>query len=277
MSSTPGVARSSDRRAVGRLQSRAYLALLLLAFGLWLSLVPSGLLGKADAIAYAVCHRIDLRSFHLGDRALPLCARCTGMYCGALLSLFYYAGRGRNRSASFPRWPLLIPLGLFAAAWAVDGLNSYLQLLPGLPYLYPASNPLRLVTGTLMGLTLGTLVYTGFNQTAWHEAIPEPALRSASDLGLLLLLAGLVDGGVLSENPLLLYPLALVSSFGVLLLLTLIYAMVLMMLLRRENAGHVWADLLSPLAGGATLAIAQIAALDWARLALTGTWAGFSL
>jgi hypothetical protein len=51
----------------------AFIAVLLA--GLWAT--PPGLLGKADAIGYAVCHRIDLRSFHLGDRQLPLCARCT--------------------------------------------------------------------------------------------------------------------------------------------------------------------------------------------------------
>ena len=53
----------------------------------WLFNTPLGLLGKADAIGYAVCHRIDLRSFHLGDRTLPLCARCTGMFLGTLVSL----------------------------------------------------------------------------------------------------------------------------------------------------------------------------------------------
>ena len=62
---------------------------LALAVGLvllgWLLNTPPGLLGKADAIGYAVCHRIDLRSFHLGERALPLCARCSGMYLGAML------------------------------------------------------------------------------------------------------------------------------------------------------------------------------------------------
>ena len=38
-----------------------------------------GILGHADEIGYAVCHQIDLRSFHIGDRPLPLCARCSGM------------------------------------------------------------------------------------------------------------------------------------------------------------------------------------------------------
>ncbi len=53
----------------------------------WLLNTPNGLLGKADALGYAVCHRIDARSFHIHDRQTPLCSRCTGMYLGAMLGL----------------------------------------------------------------------------------------------------------------------------------------------------------------------------------------------
>lgn len=267
----------APERPFRSLLRRAYVALPLVAFAIWLSLTPSGLLGKADALGYAVCHRIDLRSFHLGDRPLPLCARCTGMYLGGLLTLTYYSARGRSRSSSFPRWPLLVPLALFAVAWAIDGLNSYFQLFPGMPHAYPPSNTLRLITGTLMGISLGTVVYTGFNQTVWRDPDPRPPLRSAGDLAALLALGALVDGAVLSENVLLLYPLALLSSLAVLLLLTLIYTMVLTMLLRRENSAPQWRDLLAVLCGGATLAIGQIAVLDGIRLTLTASWAGFSL
>ncbi len=255
----------------------ASLALPLVAFSIWLSLTPSGLLGKADALGYAVCHRIDLRSFHLGERPLPLCARCTGLYLGALLTLTYSLARGRTRHSSLPHWPLLLALTAFALAWALDGLNSYLHLFPGLPHAYPPSNTLRLITGTLMGISLGTAVSIGFNQTVWRDPTPAPPLRSAGDLAALLVLGALVDGAVLSENVLLLYPLALLSGLAVLLLLTLIYTMVLTMLLRRENSASRWGDLLALLSGGATLAIGQIAILDGIRLALTGSWAGFSL
>lgn len=277
MSSPGSAARRAFATRLVPFLRRAYLALPLVAFAIWLNLAPAGLLGKADALAYAVCHRIELRSFHLGDRPLPLCARCTGMYLGALLTLTYFHGRGRSRFSSFPRWPLLVPLGLFALVWAVDGLNSYFQLLPGLPHAYPASNTLRLITGTLMGISLGTIVYTGFNQIAWRDPVPIPPLRSSGDLAALVGLGALVDGAVLSENVLLLYPLALLSSLAVLLLLTLIYTMVLAMLLRRENCAGHWRDLLAPVCGGATLAIGQVAILDGVRLALTGSWAGFSL
>ena len=38
-------------------------ALAVIVTVVWLSYTPPGLLGKADAIGYAVCHRISARSF----------------------------------------------------------------------------------------------------------------------------------------------------------------------------------------------------------------------
>jgi len=243
----------------------------------WLALTPGGLLGKADAIGYAVCHRIDLRSFHLGARALPLCARCSGMYLGSLAGMAGLAGLGRLRFGRFPRPALLVVFAAFAAFWAIDGLNSYLTLIPGAPHAYEPSNSLRLITGTLMGLAIGMVVFTGFNQNAWRDWKDEPVLRSPREIGLLLVLGGVVVALVLSENPLVLYPLALLSAAGVLTILGLVYAVVFMLVLRRENRAQSWGDLALPVVAGVTLAVLQIGLLDLARYALTGTWGGFAL
>src|SRR5687767_1837892 len=62
-------------------------ATLLIALVMWVSFTPGGILGKADAVGYAVCHRITLRSFSYteGGRQLPMCARCTGTFIGVLI------------------------------------------------------------------------------------------------------------------------------------------------------------------------------------------------
>jgi uncharacterized membrane protein len=243
----------------------------------WLALTPSGLLGKADAVAYAVCHRIDLRSFHLGTRALPLCARCTGMYLGALAALGGLLAMGKARHGGFPRPALFAVLGVFAAAWAVDGLNSYLTLIPGAPHAYEPNNILRLATGLLMGLALGTIVLAGFNQNAWRDWKKDPVLGTWRELAGLVLLAAAIGALVLTENPLVLYPLALLSSAGVLVVLGMVYAVVALLVLRRENRIETWSGLALPMGLGLGLALLQIGLLDGARLALTGTWGGFSL
>ena len=80
--------------------------LLLAVATTWVYFTPEGILGKAGAVGYAVCHRIDLRSFHLGLRQLPLCARCTGMYLGALLGLTYF-GLRHPKATRYPGKPLV--------------------------------------------------------------------------------------------------------------------------------------------------------------------------
>src|SRR5512144_309242 len=100
----------------------------LLVFAVWFAITPPGLLGKLDAIGYAVCHRIDARSFHIGDRQLPLCARCTGEFYAAGLALLFqlfFSGK-RNK---FPSRGILAVLFGFFVAFGVDGSNSYLYLL----------------------------------------------------------------------------------------------------------------------------------------------------
>ena len=253
--------------------------LLLLSVGVlflgWLLNTPAGLLGKADAVGYAVCHRIDVRSFHMGLRQLPLCARCSGMYLGVMLGLAYQAVIARRRGA-LPRWPVWVVLGLFVLAFGIDGVNSYLHLFPGAPSLYEPQNWLRLLTGTGMGLAMAAMIFPAFNQTAWVDWQDIPALNGRS-FPVLVGLALLLDLLVLTENPLLLYPLALTSAATVLLILTMVYTMVWVIVLRWENKFLTLYQLILPLVGGFGLALLQIVLLDVARYALTGTWDGFHL
>jgi len=272
--SLSGAQHAPSRLSLGSIGVFLPVGLLLAA---WLLLTPEGLLGKADAVGYAVCHRIDLRSFHLGTRALPLCARCSGMYLGALAAFGGLLALGKSRHGGFPRPALMAPFGVFAALWAIDGLNSYLTLIPGAPHAYEPNNLLRLATGLLMGLTLGTIVFAGLNQNAWRNWKKDPVVGSFREVGGLVLLAAVVGGLVLTENPLILYPLALLSAAGVLLVLGLVYTVVALLVLRRENRIDSWAGLAVPMGLGLGLAVLQIGLLDLARLTLTGTWSGFSL
>ena len=250
-------------------------ALLLLG---WLLNTPPGLLGKADAVGYAVCHRIDVRSFHLGERQIPLCARCSGMYLGAILGLVYMAAIGHKR-AGMPPKRVLIVLGMFVIAFVVDGLNSYLHLpfFPGAPSLYEPSNTLRLLTGTGLGIAIAALLFPSFNQTMWADWSGKPALPGFRSLGVLLLLALALDLLILTENPVILYPLSLVSAFGVLAILTLVYGMLWLILFRSENKILRVQQLLVPLVAGFGMALFQIAILDLLRYLITGTWEGFHL
>ncbi len=243
--------------------------------GAWLIYTPSGLLGKADAIGYAVCHRIAARSFTIAGRPISLCARCTGMYLGALLGLVFQQRLGRR--GGMPGRKALIVLGMFFLAFAVDGSNSYLHFFPEAPGLYTPSNTLRLLTGTGMGLGIAALVYPTFHQSVWARYNPKPALSTWKQMGLLVALAAVVDLVVLSGNQLVLYPLALLSAGTVLLILSMVYSVVWVMVFNQVNRFNSLKAMWPFLLAGFTTALVQVAVLDLLRFALTHTWEGFLL
>jgi uncharacterized membrane protein len=248
-----------------------------LVLGAWLALTPPGLLGKADAIGYAVCHRIDLRSFHLGERQLPLCARCTGIYLGVLFGLLGMAALGRSRAGALPPRRVLVALVAFIAVMGMDGVNSYLALFPGAPHVYEPQNWLRLVTGTFNGLAVSALIYPVFNQTLWQDWQDRPPVADFRELLMLMGVMAALIGLVLTENPAVLYPLALLSALGVVVLLTMLYTVGVLMLSGRQNSVGDWKGAALPLVVGLTLAILQIGIIDALRFAVFQTWSGFPI
>ena len=255
----------------------------LIVFGIWFSLTPPGLLGKADAIGYAICHRIDERSFHIHDRQLPLCARCTGEFYAAGISLLFFAIVSKKKSG-MPGWKLGAPLIVFFLAFGLDGSNSYLYLLKqtsqgafeNIPNLYIPNNTLRLFTGSGMGIALASILFPAFNQTTWKETDPSPAL-DWQKLGILTGIVILTDLLILTEHPAILYPIAIVSVLGVLALLILVFSMVWLLIMREENIFDSIKQMWLPFVGGTTLAFLMIATIDLLRYKLTGTWGAFPL
>lgn len=241
----------------------------------WLDFAPQGVLGKMDAVGYAVCHRIDERSFHINGRAMPLCARCSGMQLGALLGLAYQTIGGRR--GKFPPLKILLVLGVLALFFVVDGVNSYLNFFPFISNFYESQNWLRLVSGTGLGLGMAAVIYPIFNQTLWKDWKDKYALGTWKELLVLLGLAGLLDLAILSENPIALYPLAILSGLAVLLILSVCYALLVVMLLKKDNQYLTWRSAWEPLLAGFTIAITQTFIIDIIRFAFTQTWAGFVL
>jgi hypothetical protein len=170
----------------------------------------------------------------------------------------------------------MIIFGFFVIAFGIDGVNSYLHFFPGFKGLYEPQNWLRLVTGTGIGIALSSLLFPAFNQSAWKERDERKVFDDFRSLGILLILAAVLDLLVVSEFWPVMYILALISSAGVLVLLIMVYSMVFLMLLRKENAYERFQQMFTPLAAGFLMAMLQIATLDLIRFWLTGTWSGFN-
>lgn len=232
-------------------------------------IAPGGLLDKADHVGYAVCHQIPIRTPFFGGRPLPLCARCSGQFLGALAGLMLLIALGRGKAAQLPPRPVIVVLLGFMAAWALDGLNSYLTLFPGAPHLYQPHNILRTTTGAMQGVALISLVLPFFNVTLWARPSPRPTINSLREMTLLLGLIALITAAVGSQWVPLLYPLALLSVAGTLLMLTMVMAMLLTLALRRDGRAQGWRDALPLLVAGLALALILVLGINLLRAWLT--------
>jgi uncharacterized membrane protein len=244
--------------------------LFLLLSPLW----PVPFLDKTDCVGSAVCGRLPDHSLHLAGRQLPLCARCTGTFIGALLGFVGLLLLGKGKSAQMPPVRVLALLISFIVLMAIDGLNSYLSVIINRPLLYQPHNLLRVITGTLHGLALSIIVFPILNFTLWKEPDRKPALAGFRDLGLIILLLAIpMILIVQAQLDFLLYPVAVLSALGVLAMLTVVNSMIIVIASRREAQAVAWWDAALPVALGfaaSLLEVAIIAGLRWQFSAALG-------
>lgn len=246
----------------------------------WFIIAPEGALGKLDAIGYAVCHRIDERSFQIDDRQLPLCARCTGEFYTAGIALVFQAIVSGKRSR-LPSKGVLAILVVFFLAFGIDGANSYLYLLKQttggleqIPNLYVPNNTLRLFTGSGMGIALAAVLFPVINQTLWRNLDERPALEW-KPLAILTAIIAVINLLILTESPIVLYPLAYISALATLSLLISVFAILWVIFMKQDNTFDHPRQLWLAFAAGLTLALLLILSIDLFRLQFTGTWNGF--
>jgi hypothetical protein len=176
---------------------------------------------------------------------------------------------GHRRASNLPPTRVIILLVVFIASMGLDGLNSYLTFFPNTPHLYEPSNPLRLATGTLNGLALSIIVLPVFNFTLWREASPRRSIRNFRELAVAVALAAVMVLTVQAEFDFLLYPVAIMSTLSVLVMLTAVNTMIVLIVTRRESMAETWLDALLPLSLGLLVTLVEIAGMDLFRLALT--------
>lgn len=105
------------------------------------------------------CHGIPERCLYLWGVPMPICARCTAIYAGLILSfvVFLILPRMRESVARIVLYAALVPM-------AVDGLTQ----LAGLRL---STNPLRLETGLLAGVAFGIWALSAIEN---HEIVTIP-------------------------------------------------------------------------------------------------------
>lgn len=200
------------------------------------------LLDRLRWLDSGICAQLPTHSFYPGNERLPLCARNTGIYLGFIITLLTLCAAGQGRAQRLPPWPIVIFLLAAILAMAIDGFNSFLLDL-GLPHLYQPHNLLRLATGLVTGLALAILALPPLNYLFWRGYNEKRSVSSWS--ALLLLLPGLIlcFFAVASQNALVLYPIALLSTTGLLIVISSVNLIVILALSKREQLYEYYSQL----------------------------------
>jgi len=90
------------------------------------------------------CHQLDERSLHIFGFKFAVCARCAGVYFGALISMLIYPKFKRIDDAKMPSYRII---ALLATPLALDSLTQLLGFRE-------STNSLRLATGLLLGAAI---------------------------------------------------------------------------------------------------------------------------
>ncbi len=166
----------------------------------------------------------------------------------------------------------MLVLLLFLLIVGVDGINSYFSLFPALPHLYEPHNALRLLTGTLEGIALAGLLLPLLHMTLWENPQDVRSFPSLGELGLVLLVAGLVDLLVIWQPGPSFYPLALLSLAGLVLALGITTTPLVAVLTRRAGTLTRWSQAVTFLGWGMLLSLLAMAAVAWIRYLITGAF-----
>jgi uncharacterized membrane protein len=245
--------------------------MLLLGLALLVAFVSqptTSLLDRLRWLVSGICAQMPTHSFYPGGLRLPLCARNSGIYLGFSVTFIVLSLGGRGRAQKLPKWPIIAILACGVAALTVDGLNSFASDL-GLPHLYQPQNLLRLATGLITGGALVALSMPLMNRLLWGKPNEQRSIASWRALLLLTSLLLLCFCVTASQSALALYPLALLSTTGVLAAVSNVNLMIIVAVCRREETFMRYRDLLPFLTLALLCGVGELLLLAQFRLLLS--------
>jgi uncharacterized membrane protein len=113
--------------------------------------LAEGLESALWQFGYVFCHQIPERSFFIDGHQFPICARCTGIFLGFIVTSVYILMMGGAKRPLMPDRTVLAFAAAGSAAMVFDGVTSYAGLRD-------TTNVIRLATGLGMGAAIGFLL-----------------------------------------------------------------------------------------------------------------------
>jgi hypothetical protein len=176
-------------------------------------------------------------------------------------------------SASEKRLPKKGYLFLFlflTAAWAGDGLNSFINDCAGRPYFYATTNIARGVTGFGMVMVRSTALMTLFNLSIWKNPQKTPLLHSPWQVAGYAAAAAVL-GSLLAFGGLIIFKaLAYISVLTIIMVISALYTIFWVIIFRKENTFERLADLYLFMLAGLGTAVVQMTLLSALRAWVIG-------
>ncbi len=227
----------------------------------------ASVLSRLQWLDSGICAQLLSHSFYPGGYRLPLCARNTGIYLGFFVTLVMLYSTGKGRAQYIPRWSIVAVLVGGIAAMAIDGFNSLLLDLHQ-PHLYQPDNLLRLATGLVTGLALALLFLPMLNRLFWRGYNELRSVASWKALALFLPVPVISFLSISSQAAWTLYPVALLSTSGMLTMLSGLNMIVLVAVSKRDETFESYGELLPFFALALLCAVGELLLLAQGRVAL---------
>jgi uncharacterized membrane protein len=219
-------------------------------------------------LGFGLCHQLPERSFVGGGHQLPVCARDTGIYLGFVIGLLVLAALDRGyRRTEVPR-PWVLALGaVLIAVMGWDGVTSYVGLRP-------TTNLIRLATGLGTGFALTLVIAPLLNTQLWRRRSPERVLGEPWEVAVWVAAIPVSFVAIRWGGPALGTAYAVLTAIAILVTLTAVNLVLVLLAPRFEQKAERLRDAWLPMLVALGLAMLEIAAADWLRLALLSLVAG---
>ena len=252
--------------------------LLITILTIWMVVIPGTWRDQLNSVGYAFCHRIPSHSNHIHENAFTFCARCYGMYFGALIGFIYLFIISKKR-AELPNWYTYVPIFIFFLLFAIDGLNSMLATFLDSSLIYQTTNITRQITGLGIGMSMSIFLSYALNASIWvkEKAENTPIINSFKELIFLMLFISVGFATFFIPNTYLQEFLNIASVFGFILTLSSIVLVLVTIIFKKENSFETIKSLIPYIILSVSIAIFIILSFDLARFWLTHTWQGLNI
>ncbi|MDD5622703.1 MAG: DUF2085 domain-containing protein [Actinomycetota bacterium] len=116
-----------------------------------------------EIIGFSVCHQLSSRSLIIGKIVMPVCARCSGIYAGFIITAIILLVMYRKKENGLPPLYVIVILALFFLSALIDGIASNFGI-------YETNNNLRFITGFLCGSSIMIILYPIFTFQYYRQS-----------------------------------------------------------------------------------------------------------